>query len=245
MTPYYQDDWTTLYHGDCFEVLPTLAADSVDLIVTDPPYGQAYQSNRGHGHAGIVGDDGSLDVPAALALACRCLRRGRHAYVFGPADLSGTPLTAQVELVWDKGIVGMGNLELPWSKSHEPITFAVYEPSQANRKKGYGRLAARLRKGSVVRSERTNGAGTTCHPTQKPVDVLRQLIESSSLIGETVLDPFVGSGSTLSAARQEGRRSIGIEIDERYCEIAAKRQAAGLVLAHPRPTSTTNLGDDA
>lgn len=225
MTPYYEDENCTIYHGDCLEVLPTLPASSVDLIVTDPPYGVRYESNRGHGHGAIAGDDGTFDVPGALTIACRMLRRSRHAYVFGGIDLSTTPLTAQVELVWDKGVVGMGNLELPWSTSHEPITFAVYEPSRANREKGYGRLAARMRKGSVLRVQRTNGAATTRHPTEKPVPLLRELVESSSCMGEVVLDPFVGVGSTLVAAVLEGRKAIGIEIDERYCEAAASRVA--------------------
>lgn len=220
--PYYEDDYASLYHGDCLEVLPTLGRDAAHLILTDPPYGVDFKSNRGT-HKKIAGDDGSLDIPAALALACKSLRRGRHAYVFGGIDLSETPLAAAVELIWDKGIVGMGDLSLPWGRSHEPITFAVYEPSKANRDKGYGALAARMRQGSVLRVQRTNGANTLRHPTEKPVQLLRQLIESSSSWGETVLDPFVGVGSTLVAATLEGRKSVGIELDEKYCEAAAKR----------------------
>ena len=231
MTPYYRDDAVTIYHGDARVILPTLTRESVDLIVTDPPYGIGYESNRGHDHGAITGDDGTLDVPAALSIACKSLRRGRHAYVFGKINLAATPLAAQVELIWDKGIVGMGDLSMPWSTSHEPITFAVYEPSAANRAKGYGRLSARIRKGSVIRSMRTNGAATTRHPTEKPVDVLRQLIESSSCMGETVLDPFMGVGSTLVAAVLEGRKAIGIEIEESYCEIAARRLSRGEMAA--------------
>ena len=225
MKPYYDDGLARIYHGDCREVLGELPRDTADAIVTDPPYGQNYVSNRGT-MGGVVGDDGTLDVPAALVLACRALRRGRHAYIFGRFDLSTTPLTAAVELVWDKQIIGMGNLSLPWSESHEPITFAVYELSAANRAKGYGRLAARMRQGSVIRCQRVQ-SGEATHPTQKPVPLLRQLIESSSVMGELVLDPFMGSGSTLVAATLEDRRSIGIEVEERYCEIAAKRLARG------------------
>jgi site-specific DNA-methyltransferase (adenine-specific) len=222
MKPYYADEAVTLYHGDCREVLPTLGGDAADLILTDPPYGVDYASNRGN-HRPIAGDDGSLDIQECLSLACRVLRRGRHAYVFGGGPLERTPLAAAVELIWDKGIVGMGDLSLPWSKSHEPITFAVYEPSKANRDKGYGGLAARLRQGSVLRVQRVTGGASLRHPTEKPVPLLRQLIESSSVWGETVLDPFSGVGSTLEAARLEGRRSIGIELDEAYCEATARR----------------------
>lgn len=224
--PYYQDANVTIYHGNCFEILPSLAADSVHLLLTDPPYGQDFQSNRRqHPLEKIAGDDGSLDLNAALALACRVLARGRHAYVFGPADLEGTPLTAKAELIWDKQVIGSGALSDPFGKSHERISFAVYEPSQANREKGYGRLATRMRKGSVIHCQRLQSSQVK-HPNQKPVPLIRELIESSSSMGETVLDPFVGSGSTLEAAVLEGRKAIGIELDERYCEQAAKRLEA-------------------
>jgi site-specific DNA-methyltransferase (adenine-specific) len=134
--PYYQDEQATLYHGDCFEVLPELQRESVHLLLTDPPYGQAFQSNRRQQKLDTIhGDDGSLDVTVALALACKVLRRGRHAYVFGPPEAIGAPLTATVPLVWDKMVNGTGDLSLPWSESHEHITFCVYEPSKANREK--------------------------------------------------------------------------------------------------------------
>lgn len=223
--PIYEDAQITLYHGDCFEVLPALSRESVHLLLTDPPYGQEWQSNRRQQPLAILdGDDGTLDVSAALSLACRALRRGRHAYVFGPDGvLTDTPLTALVPLIWDKMLNGTGDLKSPYGLSHESITFAVYEPSKANREKGYGRLAARVRKGSVIRCQRPQGAATGRHPTEKPVGLLRELIESSSCIGETVLDPFAGSGSTLEAAIFEGRRAIGIEVNQAYAEVAVER----------------------
>jgi DNA modification methylase len=224
--PYYEDEFARLYLGDCREVLPELGRDAADLLVTDPPYEIDYKSNRGN-HDKIEGDDGSLDIQECLTLACKALRRGRHAYIFGGGALDRTPLAAAVELIWDKQIVGMGDLSLPWSQSYEPITFAVYEPSKANRDKGYGGLTARMRQGAVLRVQRTQGAANHRHPTEKPVLLLRQLIESSSVWGETVLDPFVGVGSTLVAAALEGRKAIGIELSEKYCEIAATRLSGG------------------
>jgi site-specific DNA-methyltransferase (adenine-specific) len=83
-----------------------------------------------------------------------------------------------------------------------------------------------VRKESVIRCQRPQGAATGRHPNEKPVRLLRELIESSSVMGETVLDPFAGSGSTGVAAALEGRRAVLIEIDERYCELAASRIAA-------------------
>lgn len=234
MTPYYQADTVTLYLGDCRTILPALPRNSVDLICTDPPYGQNWQSGyRTTRLAKIVGDNGSLDVPAAIALALGVLRPYRHLYLFGRYDLTSLPLCSPVELIWDKGILGPGDLTLPWGPAHEPITFAVYVPEPSNRAKGRGELAARLRRGSVIRCQRANGVALddahVRHQTEKPVDLLRQLIESSSVMGETILDPFAGSGSTLVAARMESRYAIGIEIEERWCEVAAKRLAQGVL----------------
>jgi site-specific DNA-methyltransferase (adenine-specific) len=224
-SPYYEDKdmGVVIYNGDCREILRGLGA-TFDLLLTDPPYGVGYQSNRRTEKlAKIAGDDGSLDVPAALALACKKLRRFSHAYVFGRFDFADTPLTAQCELIWDKEILGSGDLSSPWGPSHEPITFAVFEPSKANREKGAGRLSARIRQGSVLRCPRLHSGAVKRHPNEKPVPILRQMIESSSILGDTVLDPFMGSGSTLEAAVLEGRAAIGIELDEAHCRQAVER----------------------
>jgi DNA modification methylase len=224
MKPYYDDGTVTIYHGDALDVLPELPRASTHLLLADPPYGVDFQSNRRALRlVKIAGDDGTLDVTAVLSLACKVLGRGRHAYVFGPRDVLPPELCATVELIWDKELIGTGNLALPWAAQHEPITFAVYELSKANREKGYGNLAARMRKGSIIRAQRPQGGATGRHPNEKPVVLLRQLIESSSVWGETVLDPFMGIGSTLVAAALEGRKAIGVEITESYCEIAAQR----------------------
>lgn len=227
MSTYYQDENVTLYHGDCREVLPTL--EPADLIVTDPPYGVEFRSNRRADKFAFIAED---DDPSGMAsLVGECIRsnlkRSRHAYVFGPLDF--TPLVqagivqTPVGLVWDKRVLGMGNLQIPWASQHEMIQFMIAVKSKANVAKGEGRLAARMRRGSILSHQRPHAAGVKRHPTEKPVGLLRELIESSSCFGEVVLDPFVGSGSTLVAATLEGRKSIGVELDEKYCEIAAKR----------------------
>jgi DNA modification methylase len=223
--PYYRDDAVTLYHGDCQEVLPTLARGSVDLLLTDPPYGIGYTGGRSQ-HGPIAGDDGSLDVAAALRLALRALRLNRHFYVFGPLDIAPLTTGTTVGLIWDRCKHGSGDLAIPWGVAHEPVLFGVWTPYPSQR--GGGAVAARLRRGSVLRCPTVNnGRGALLHPTEKPIPLLRDLIEASSLIGETVLDPFAGAGSTLLAARMEGRRAVGVEVEEKYCEVIATRLAQG------------------
>lgn len=247
--PFYERDGHVIFLGDCRDVLPALPKGSADLLVTDPPYGVGYQSGwKDWGK--IAGDDDASWVPDALDLALDVLRKHRHAYVFGPEALLPERLTARTTLIWDKGQPNMGRLDLPWAPSHEPINFSVFVPSKANRECGRGRGAARLRQASVLRFPRHNGSGATRHPTEKPVPLLRRLIESSSLVGEVVLDPFVGSGSTSVAAALEGRKSIGIELDERYAATAAERLDEALdwlALAPPDGVakSDLNLGRDA
>jgi DNA modification methylase len=226
--PYWEKDGISIYLGDCLEVLPALAV-TADVIVTDPPYGIGFLSGRRHDVLGLVaGDADTTAAKAGLAAALKVLRRGRHIYSFASHKeqllFDGLPIGGQAEIIWDKGLFAPGNAELPWANQHEVILFGVYEPSQVNREKKHaGKLAARLRRGSVISYQRLHSGQVKRHPTEKPVYVLRQLIESSSVMGELVLDPFAGSGSTLEAAYLEGRAAIGIEIEERYCETAAER----------------------
>lgn len=223
----YQTDRVTLYAGDCADLVGTLP--TVDLIATDPPYGVKWDSGRNGGRFGpLLGDDGTLDVPGLLGNLTRAhLRNRRHVYVFGyrpdqltePMQLGGT-----AELVWDKCSTGPGDLTQPWGPSHERITFGVRADRPSHRAEG-GKLAARLRAGSILRHQRPSGRAVNRHPTEKPVPLMGELIESSSSRGEVVLDPFAGSGSTLVAAVLTGRRAIGCELDPRYVDVACRRLA--------------------
>ncbi len=210
----------TLYLGDCLEILPTL--DKVDAVVTDPPYGVKFKGRAGV-HEEITNDHKGFNVSPYIAVALKVLRRGRHIYVFGPLDISKLPLCSAAEIIWDKENFGLGDLTLPWGPSHEKITFAVYETSKVNREKGFGKLSARLRRGSVIRCLRPHSVRANVHPTEKPVEVIQQLVESSSIIGETILDPFMGSGTTGVVCAKLGRKFIGIEIEPKYFDIACQR----------------------
>ena len=202
MTPYYSDPLVTIYHGDCREWMP-----EADVIVTDPPYGMGYQSNFALGGPSdrIAGDETTELRDWMLSIWA-----GRPALVFGTWRVPRPACNAL--LVWDKGATpGMGDLSMPWGPSHEEV-YVI------------GRGFTGRRTGSVLRIA---GYGAMAdarpdHPTPKPTALMAQLIEKCP-VEWTILDPFMGSGSTLRAAKDLGRKAIGIEIEERYCEIAAKR----------------------
>lgn len=228
MTLLYESRRVTVWAADARTVLPTLETESVDCVVTDPPYGMEWQSNTRKDTFDRIEGDGEHEASALVASIAadlvRVTRRTRHIYTFG-LPVVHPLLQAKAELVWDKERLGSGDLTSVWSPSHERIYFHVRAQDRFNAANG-GKLAARLRRGSVIRLPRLNAMQVKRHPTEKPVELMRQLIESSSVFGEVVLDPFAGVGSTLVAAILEGRRAIGVEIDERYAAIAVERVKA-------------------
>jgi hypothetical protein len=206
--PYYQDDHVTLYHGDCLEIMPHIVAD---VLVTDPPYGISYSL----GWEGVkerprtVAGDETTEVRDAVLGAWG----DRPAIVFGSPRLP--PLGLRCPLVWHKPGKGMGDVRFPWKPDYE-VAYVL----------GAGWDSA-TRSSSVIRVVPDNHTATL-HPTQKPTDLMRQLI--SKCPPGVILDPFAGSGSTLRAAKDLGRKAIGIEIDESYCEIIVKRLAQEVLL---------------
>jgi DNA modification methylase len=226
--PVYQSDLATIYNADALDVLPVI--DRVDLLCTDPPYGVSFRSNFrvATERFDSIANDGAADrdiVAEVMKLAVSKLRTHRHVYSFGPADVIEhiQSLGKVTTLVWDKMMLGPGDLSSPWGPSWEPIAFAMKVGGKSDKARGTGNLSARLRGGSVLRHQRLNGGQVNRHPTEKPLGLMRQLIEASSCIGDTVLDCFMGSGSTCVAAILEGRRTIGIELDPGYAAIAVER----------------------
>jgi DNA modification methylase len=209
--PYYADEFVTLYLGDCLKIREWLAAD---VLVTDPPYGIAYRGFGGRSgrndhspHAPIIGDETTSSRDGALAVW-----GDRPALVFGTwrAD---RPAATRVVLTWDKSASpGMGALDLPWGMTTEE----VYVLGSGF----HGR-----RGGSVLTCAPVNSQDRERpdHPTPKPIPLMQALIAKCP--PGVVADPFAGSGSTLVAAKALGRRAIGVELEERYCEIAARRLA--------------------
>jgi DNA modification methylase len=220
-SPIYSDLGVDVYCGDAMEVLPTLERDSADLLVTDPPWGMMWESNYRTASFGQMDGDTSSDLGMAGIAACmRILKNCRHLYVFGKFDVSQFKIGAKADLIWDKGMMGMGNMTVPWGSQHEPIVFAVSVKHKG--KAPAGGLAAKMRRGSVLKHQRPNSEQVR-HPSEKPVLLIRELIESSSRHGEVVLDPFGGSGSTAIAAMIEGRRAIVIEKEPQWCDMIVSR----------------------
>ena len=215
MRPYYEDDAVTIYHGDCREILPTL--DRADLVLTDPPYG-------------IDGPMGTLQASAQVAINYTTQFRDDESNlrrVVVPAIQGLIERTPAV-------ILTPGNRH--FASYPQPQSFgAFYYPSTVS-VQTFGNLDAQpiFYYGKNPRGERfgvvlswlvTEKAEEFGHPCTKPIRMWKRLLASVSLPGMSVLDPFMGSGTTLRAAKDLGRKAIGIEIEERYCEIAAQRMS--------------------
>lgn len=224
----YQSDSVTLHHADALDVLPTIEKESVGLILTDPPYGVEWQSNTRAESFGMLLGDGADDrdmVADVLRESVRIVGQSRHLYVFGPADvLEGQKVSEVVELIWDKGIIGSGDVTAPWGPAHERISFCVSQFRHAG-KSGKSVLPTRMRKGSVLRFTRPTGRKVR-HPSEKPVPLLAELIESSTRRGDVVVDPFAGVASTGVAAILTGRKAVLIEKDAKWIPTAIERLRA-------------------
>lgn len=193
----------TLYLGDCRDVLPSLGR--VDAVVTDPPYGISYKSPSGRGktirgdYAVIAGDTEEFDPSPFLSF--------EQVVLFGANHYANKLPNSAKWLIWDKrdGATSNNNsdCEMAWVKVG-----------------GSARLIRYLWNGMLKASERDD---LRVHPTQKPIAVMEWVIEQTSEEGQTILDPYMGSGTTGIAAVRLARKFIGIEIDERYFSIACKR----------------------
>jgi site-specific DNA-methyltransferase (adenine-specific) len=226
IAPYYEQDGITIYHGDCRDVAPSLAVGAVDLLLTDPPYGMAFTS--GWTASTAVSSDGDRQGARVVRTGFNALQHAfgsdMHALVF--CHWKSWPdfhdhlchlFAFRNALVWSKGGGGMGDLRHEYAKDFEIVLFGA---------RGRGRELRGKRTGCVIEAARVPPAERDV-PFQKPIGLLMDFIERHTEPSHLVLDPFMGCGSTLVAAQMCGRRAIGIEIDERYCEMATRRLAQG------------------
>jgi DNA modification methylase len=209
--PYYDDGTCVIYSGDCRAVLSSL--DCVDLLLTDPPYGIGESRGRNKSRSKMAvskdyGDSAWDDAPAPTWLLEWARSLARWHVIFGGNYFALPPATCW--LVWDKdnGANDFADCELAWTNLEKAVRRLRF------------RWQGMLQEPGCPREHRE-------HPTQKPEAVMRWALMQAPPDCLTVLDPFMGSGTTLVAAKRLGRKAIGIESDERYCEIAAKRLAQG------------------
>lgn len=221
MTPYYEQDGITIYHGDCRELSEVVRPVTVDAFVTDPPFfmpAAHFQSRikwqRSWGDVSVLG----TFWRATLDVMVPCLKPTGHFLTFCNGDSYPVFYPEMYRrfdtlkcLVWDKGHVGLGNI---WRHQHELVIAGRWSDSFVDIR---GKLYT-----DVIHVKATASLDRD-HPVEKPVELLNRLICPITPDGGLVVDPFMGGGSTLVAAQRLGLRAIGIEIEERYCETAAER----------------------
>lgn len=199
MTPYYQDDQITIYHGDCREILPSLSP--VDAIITDPPYGIGFAAQptkwqRRAGHTPKSWDDEPADVDGLVGLAPICVLWGGNYFILPPSR------------GW-----------LVWHKPDAPPSMAPVELAWTNQDMNAGHISHSI---SATNAERVG------HPTQKPLRVMKWTIQKVGA-PRLICDPYTGSGTILRAAKDMGLKAIGIDVNEHYCEMAANRMSQGIL----------------
>ena len=212
MQPYFQNDLITLYHGDCLEITEWLSAD---VLVTDPPYGIDWSPNKG-GYKGkgsqirlpkIIANDSTTEVRDAVIE----LWGTKPAVVFGSWKMPRPPLTKH-RLVWHKKGQAPGPANAPFMVQDEEIYIWG---------DGFISTSPPMRSVITTTEARSVEVAKIGHPTPKPVGLMETLIGRCP--DGVIADPFAGSGATLVAARNLGRKAIGIELEEKYCELIANR----------------------
>jgi site-specific DNA-methyltransferase (adenine-specific)/modification methylase len=205
--PYYHDEQygITIYHGDCRDILPHL--EPVDLVLTDPPYGINWKSPISTVDWEYVTNDGELmDLSFMLNMPCKVVSFGANCY---PSQL---PHRGRW-ICWDKRV----------DPKADAMLGSPFELAWTNKTSGFDKIY-RIMHGGVVNADR----GKRYHPTQKPISLFRSILQDYH-DSRTILDPFMGSGTTLVAAKQLGRKAIGIEIEKKYCDIAIERPRQGVL----------------
>ena len=204
MNPYYDEDGITIYHSDAYEVVPTLSR--VGAVISDPPYGINWQPRVNHQTQPWT-DDVQLDIRPLLV--------GEHHLFWGGNYFASQLAASEAWFVWIKRPSHM-------NFDNDPRTYSVVELAWSDFG-GKPQMRHHVWAGGKRAGDPSNRRFS--HPTQKPLEIMRWCLEAMPDVNGPVLDPFMGSGTTLRAAKDLGLKAIGIEIEERYCEIAVQRLA--------------------
>ncbi len=210
--PYYEEENITIYCGDCLEVMKELEDNSIDCIITDPPYGLNYLSNYykyGNPHKLIENDD-SFFIP--IEELWNKLNSSGAMYVFYSHKIPLIDDRVKNTIIWVKNNWSAGDLFGDYGNQYECIAYMPKGDFKINGK----------RYSNVWFFDREI---PHYHPTQKPTPLINRIIESATNEGDIILDPFLGSGTTARACKDLNRKCIGIEISKNYCDIAIKRLA--------------------
>jgi site-specific DNA-methyltransferase (adenine-specific) len=215
MEPYYNHDGITIYHGDCRDVLPQL--EPVDLVLTDPPYGIGFSEYKSHKDT----SDGYYEWLWPVCEYLEAMIENGWMCVFQAAKRCrewGTAFPREWRLVaCPKTFVQIFKVTGPTWATDYGLLWPIGKPPQVGKLRDW------------VVSDTANMKFDRGHPCARPITQMLHLITALSESGETALDPFMGSGTTLVAAKQLGRKAIGIEIEEKYCEIAVERLKQGVL----------------
>ena len=211
MTPYYQEGGQTIYNGDCLDVMKTFPDKSFDLVLTDPPYGVEF------GYDSIEDTKEELKILVERFMP-EALRVGKRVLVTcgnGNQHLYPEPTWT---LAW---VITAGAGQNKWG-------FTSWQPILAYGKDPYRENNMGARPDIIVKNETSKDYG---HPCSKPIEFWKELTARGSVLeSDTILDPFMGSGTTLVAAKQLNRNAVGIEISEDYCNLAKQRLAQNILL---------------
>jgi site-specific DNA-methyltransferase (adenine-specific) len=210
-------------HGDSLKILETLEDGCIDIVLTDPPYGISYISNRSIFEDSITKrgllNDGETEAFELLDKTCEILQRksaeNAHLYFFCSwsvfskfESIISKYFTIKTPIIWDKGNKGSGDLENDWGNQTEIIIFCVK-----------GKKLINTRRGNIISVPRLHSS-KMIHPTQKPEDLLNEILAVSYLPGDFIVDPFMGSGATVKTCNKIGAKSLGIELDKEMFNIA-------------------------
>lgn len=228
-----------LFQDNCLEIIRKIPSNSIDLILTDSPYGIDYKNNRRKKNGRIKTENGILNderlniyfLKEVIKECYRILKDGRHFYWFGRFDalvkqaieIENVGFKIKNELIWLKNNHGTGDLKYSYGTKHESIIYAIKKETKTSKIFPLQKLEDGItRHNNILEFAKVNKK-EMIHDHQKPIELLSFLIKKSSMENEIVLDPFMGSGSTIIAAKKLNRKAIGIELNKEIFEEAKER----------------------